>query len=111
MYSYLQKLCLFIYPDYFDCNNVVCVDEITVVNPKYVCREDIGAEITLRIAVRPAPDNAICGMWTTENNMEKGNGANVPNYKLVIGKRKYENGAGKVEATTFHVICKDKDCL
>eukprot|EP00957_Ditylum_brightwellii_P205217 15342883-Ditylum_brightwellii.AAC.2 len=41
--------------------------------------------------------------------MEKGNSANVPNHKLVIGKRKYGNGAGKVEATTFHVICKDKD--
>eukprot|EP00957_Ditylum_brightwellii_P134043 10219836-Ditylum_brightwellii.AAC.1 len=64
-----------------------------------------------RITTWLASANAICDAWTKENSVEKGTSANIPNYKLVIGERTYGNGMEKVEATTFCIICKDKDGL
>eukprot|EP00957_Ditylum_brightwellii_P209088 15360248-Ditylum_brightwellii.AAC.1 len=60
----------------------------------------------------PAPITDITRHWNAENKIPTTNDcATSPKYKLVVGKRKYGNGTGIVEATTFKVICKDTDGL
>eukprot|EP00957_Ditylum_brightwellii_P032178 2439734-Ditylum_brightwellii.AAC.1 len=60
----------------------------------------------------PAPPTDITKFWNEENNINKEKEtATAPKYKLMVGERMYRNGGGKVEATTFKVICKDKDGL
>eukprot|EP00957_Ditylum_brightwellii_P105183 8017680-Ditylum_brightwellii.AAC.1 len=112
VYSYLQKHHLFIHPDLFKQNDMVCIEDIIGAHPKSVQREDFKAEITANIRGWTAPANTITENWAKENNgATTATSARVPYFKLLMGERKYRNRAEKVEATTFKVVCKEKDGL
>eukprot|EP00957_Ditylum_brightwellii_P133619 10187705-Ditylum_brightwellii.AAC.1 len=77
------------------------MDEIIVVHPKLVCREDYEEEITSTIEKWPEPPTDITKFWNKENKINKEREtATVPKYKLMVGERKYGNGEERVEATT-----------
>eukprot|EP00957_Ditylum_brightwellii_P099139 7551127-Ditylum_brightwellii.AAC.1 len=60
----------------------------------------------------PAPPTGITKHWININTVASDKeGATTPSYKLIVGKKKYGNGTEKVEATTFKIICKDRDRL
>ena len=86
--------------------------EIIAVHPKLVRRENYEEEIASTMEKWPAPPTDITKFWNEENNINKEKEtATAPKHKLMVGERMYRNGGGKVEATTFKVICKDKDGL